>query len=71
MEDARKQRDEPSRLAIYHRLHRIFRDDAPVIFIATSSDKYGFSRRVRGLVTSPLGLAGIWPGPIAWWEGGQ
>ena len=69
MEDARKQRDEPSRLAIYHRLHRIFRDDAPVIFIATSSDKYGFARRVRGLVTSPLGFAGIWPGPVAWWDG--
>ena len=23
--------------------------------------------RVRGLTTSPLGLYGIWPGPLAWW----
>ncbi|HYK40854.1 MAG TPA: ABC transporter substrate-binding protein [Thermoanaerobaculia bacterium] len=69
MEEARRERDEPRRLAIYHRLHRIFRDEAPVIFVATSSDKFGFAKRVRGLVTSPLGFAGIWPGPAGWWEG--
>ncbi len=68
MEEARREREEPRRLAIYRRLHRIFRDDAPVIFIATSSEKYGFAKRVRGLVTSPLGFAGIWPGPVAWWD---
>ncbi|MCA1582855.1 MAG: ABC transporter substrate-binding protein [Acidobacteria bacterium] len=67
MDAARREHDGNRRLAIYHRLHRILRDDAPVIFVATSSQKFGFRRRVRGLVTSPLGLSGLWPGPIGWW----
>ncbi len=68
MESARREQNGERRLAIYHRLHQIFRDDAPVIFVATSSQKFGFRSRVRGLVTSPLGLFGIWPGPIGWWD---
>ena len=67
MEDARRELDPGKRRDIYHRLHRIFRDDPPVVFIANASQKYAFRRRVRGLVTSPLGLYGFWPGPLAWW----
>ena len=67
MEAGRREPDEARRLALYHRLHRILRDDAPVVFVATASEKFGFARRVRGLVTSPLGLFGIWPGPLGWW----
>jgi peptide/nickel transport system substrate-binding protein len=73
MEQARREMDEGRRLAIYHRLHRIFRDDAPAIWVTNASQKYAFGRDVRGLATSPLGLYGIWPGPLAWWkeEGGR
>ena len=76
MEEARAERDDQKRLKIYHRLHALLRDDAPAIFVNNSSAKYGFRRRVRGLVTSPLGFAGIWPGPVGWWaadtdEGGK
>jgi peptide/nickel transport system substrate-binding protein len=67
MEAARREMDERQRIAIYHRLHLIFRDDAPAVFVTNSSRKYLFARRVRGLVTSPLGLQGIWPGPVGWW----
>ncbi|MDQ2869101.1 MAG: ABC transporter substrate-binding protein [Acidobacteriota bacterium] len=67
MEAARREPDGSRRLSIYHRLHRLLRDDAPVIFVATSSQKFGFRRRVRGIVSSPLGLSGLWPGPIGWW----
>lgn len=66
MEEARREKDDGRRLEIYHRLHRIFRDDAPVLFVATASQKFGFQKRIHGLVTSPLGF-GIWPGPIGWW----
>lgn len=66
MEQARREPDERRRVEIYHRLHRIFRDDAPVVFVATASQKFGFSKRIRGLVTSPLGPFGIWPGPLRW-----
>lgn len=68
MDEARREPDEGKRNGIFHRLHRIFRDDAPVIFVATASQKFGFSNRIRGLVASPLGFSSIWPGPIGWWR---
>ncbi|HEY6148610.1 MAG TPA: ABC transporter substrate-binding protein, partial [Thermoanaerobaculia bacterium] len=68
MEEARREMDDARRVAIYHRLHALFRDDAPAIFVANASQKYAFRREVRGLVTSPLGLFGTWPGPLGWWK---
>jgi peptide/nickel transport system substrate-binding protein len=67
MAQARRESDPERRREIYHRLHRIFRDDAPAIFVVNASQKYAFRKAVRGLVTSPLGLFGIWPGPLSWW----
>jgi peptide/nickel transport system substrate-binding protein len=67
MEEGRREADEKKRIAIYHQLHTIFRDDAPAIFVTNASQKYLFSRRIRGLVTSALGWQGFWPGPIGWW----
>jgi peptide/nickel transport system substrate-binding protein len=67
MEEARHELDPEKRRTIYHRLHRVFRDDAPVVFVVNASQKYAFRRRVRGLVTSPLGLYGFSPGPLSWW----
>jgi peptide/nickel transport system substrate-binding protein len=67
MEDARSELDPEKRREIYHRLHRVFRDDPPVVFVVNASQKYAFRRRVRGIVTSPLGLYGFWPGPLSWW----
>jgi peptide/nickel transport system substrate-binding protein len=68
MGEARAELDGPRRDAIFHRLHRIFRDDAPVIFLVNSTQKFGFGRGVAGVRTSPLGLSGIWPGPLGWWR---
>lgn len=67
MEEARAELDPGKRRAVYHRLHRVLRDDPPVVFVANASQKYAFRRRVRGIVTSPLGLYGFWPGPLSWW----
>lgn len=67
MEEARRELDPEKRRAIYHRLHRVLRDNPPVVFIVNASQKYAFRRRVHGLVTSPLGLYGFSPGPLAWW----
>jgi len=66
MDEARVEMDEARRMAIYHRLHRILRDDAPAIFLFNSTKKYGLRRRLTGVETSPLGLFSIWPGPIGW-----
>jgi peptide/nickel transport system substrate-binding protein len=70
MRAARREMDPRRRLELLHRLHRMFRDDAPAVFVVNATRKYGFARRVRGLTTSPLGLFGIWPGPLAWWGAG-
>jgi len=67
MTEARAETDDARRLADLHRLHRLFRDEAPAIFVVNASQKDAFRRRIRGLTTSPLGLYGIWPGPLAWW----
>ncbi len=67
MDEARREMDSGRRADLFHRLHRIFRDDAPVLFLVDSTQKFAFSNRVRGLTTSPLGLYGIWPGPLGWW----
>ena len=67
MEEARRELDSGKRREIYHRLHQVFRDDSPVVFVVNASQKYAFRRRVHGLVTSPLGLYGFWPGPLSWW----
>jgi peptide/nickel transport system substrate-binding protein len=68
MEEARREMRPEERVRIYHRLHAIFRDDAPAIFVSNTSAKYAFRKDVAGLVTSPIGLAGIWPGPVGWWR---
>ncbi len=67
MEEARAELDAEKRREIYHRLHRVFRDDPPVVFVVNSSQKYAFRTRVKGIATSPLGLYGFWPGPLSWW----
>jgi peptide/nickel transport system substrate-binding protein len=70
MEEARREMKEDARLKIYHRLHALFRDDAPAVFVTNASAKYTFRRDIAGLVTSPLGFSGIWPGPVGWWRVG-
>ncbi len=70
IEEARREMKEEVRVKIYHRLHAIFRDDAPAVFVTNASAKYAFRREIDGLVTSPLGFSGIWPGPLGWWRSG-
>jgi peptide/nickel transport system substrate-binding protein len=67
MEQARAEVDEKKRAALYHRLHALFRDEAPAIWVVNASKKHALRQTVRGIVTSPLGLSGIWPGPVGWW----
>ncbi|HTR03602.1 MAG TPA: ABC transporter substrate-binding protein [Thermoanaerobaculia bacterium] len=67
MVEARQESDAARRVAALHGLHRLFRDEAPAVFVVNATRKYAFRRRIHGLTTSPLGLYGIWPGPLAWW----
>ncbi len=67
MEQARLETDPARRREALGRLHRLLRDDAPAIFVVNAAQKVAFRKRIRGLTTSPLGLYGIWPGPLAWW----
>ena len=36
--------------------------------MTNASAKYAFRRDVVGLVTSPIGFTGTWPGPTGWWK---
>jgi peptide/nickel transport system substrate-binding protein len=65
---ARLELDPSRRTAIYHRLHRILHDDAPATFALQSAQKYAVSRRIGGLVTTPLGLFKFWPDSVGWWD---
>ncbi len=67
MEAARLETDPGVRKEALGRIHRLLRDDAPAIFVVNAAQKIAFRKRIRGLTTSPLGLYGIWPGPLAWW----
>jgi len=67
METARLETDPARRKEDLGRLHQLLRDDAPAIFVVNAAQKVAFRKRIRGLTTSPLGLYGIWPGPLAWW----
>jgi peptide/nickel transport system substrate-binding protein len=67
METARLETDPGRRKEVLARLHRLLRDDAPAVFVVNAAQKVALRRRIRGLATSPLGLYGIWPGPLAWW----
>ena len=68
MEEARQLMRADERNRIYHRLHAIFREDSPAVFVTNASAKYAFRKDLGGLVTSPVGFAGIWPGPAGWWR---
>ena len=69
MVQARFERDDKKRAELYHRLHAVFREQAPAIWVVSASKKYALRRSVRGLTTSPLGLFGNWPGSVGWWSG--
>lgn len=67
MLEARREMDDGRRTALLKGLHQFLRDEAPAIFVVNAAQKFAFRKRVRGLATSPLGLSGIWPGPLGWW----
>lgn len=70
LESARRELDPSRRSALYHRLHRILHDDAPATFALQGAQKYAFSRRIGGLVTTRIGPFKFWPDSVAWWERG-
>jgi len=68
MEEIRQDFDPGRRRELLHRLHRVIHDDAPAIFVLQGAQKYGLSKRIGGLVTTPMGLFKFWPDSAAWWD---
>lgn len=68
IEEARRELNPAARLVLYHQLHRIIHEDAPATFALQPTQKYALSKRIGGLVTTPLGLYKFWPGSVAWWD---
>ena len=51
---------------LYGRLARILHEDEPMTFLHNVEVKWGVSRRLADVRTSPLGLSLFWPGAAAW-----
>ncbi|MCK6681872.1 MAG: hypothetical protein L6R30_05550, partial [Thermoanaerobaculia bacterium] len=51
---------------LYSSLQRNLNEDQPVTFLHNVKVKWGLSRRVKGVLTSPLGLSLFWPGAASW-----
>jgi peptide/nickel transport system substrate-binding protein len=68
MERIRTEFDPSRRRELLHELHRVIHDDAPAIFVLQGAQKYGVSKRIGGLVTTPMGLFKFWPDSAAWWD---
>ena len=56
------------RIELFHQLHRVMHADEPVTFALQSAQKYAVSRRIGGVVTTPLGLFKFWPDSAGWWD---
>lgn len=57
-------RDEARKL--YGQLLRILHEDEPVTFLHNVRSRWGISKRLENVRTSPLGLFLFWPGASAW-----
>jgi peptide/nickel transport system substrate-binding protein len=67
LEAARREFDPVKRRALFHRLARVIHDDAPATFGLQGAQKLAVSKRIGGLVTTPIGAFKFWPDSAAWW----
>jgi peptide/nickel transport system substrate-binding protein len=51
---------------LYAELQRIIHEDEPVTFLHTVSSRWGLSKRLENVRTSPVGLFVFWPGASGW-----
>jgi peptide/nickel transport system substrate-binding protein len=66
MEQARVELEPGRRLELYRRIHRLLAEDPPADYLWGADQYWAISRRVDGVVVSPLGLFHFLPGPLAW-----
>ena len=68
IDDARRELDASKRKSLYWRLHEVLADDQPYTWTVQVSMKWGLSKRLRGVATSPgYGLFLWYPGEFDWW----
>ena len=51
---------------LYKELQRVIHEDEPVSFLHIVSLKWGITRRIENVKTSPIGLSLFWPGVSGW-----
>ncbi|MEE2775569.1 MAG: ABC transporter substrate-binding protein [Acidobacteriota bacterium] len=59
--------DRAKRAEHFREIHRLVYDDQPVLWMWNYTTTWGFSKRVRGVQTSPSGVTNFLPGTRAWW----
>jgi peptide/nickel transport system substrate-binding protein len=58
--------DQREARALYAELQRVIHEDEPVTFLHTVSSRWGVSKRLENVRTSPIGLFVFWPGASGW-----
>jgi ABC-type transport system substrate-binding protein len=58
--------DRPEARRLYAELLRIIHEDEPVTFLHTVKTRWGLSKKLTNVRTSPIGLFLFWPGGSAW-----
>ena len=51
---------------LYRDLQRVIHEDEPVTFLHLVSSKWGLTRHIENVKTSPIGLSLFWPGVSGW-----
>ena len=67
LEAGRREFDRERRASIYHAIHREMHRDPPYTFVNTVPEKRPISRRIHGVVISPLGPFDFYPGARYWY----
>ncbi len=66
-EEGRHSFDPAVRRDIYQALAAKVYEDAPYTFLINAPSLWAFHKRIHGVHFSPMGPAGFYPGPRAWW----
>ena len=64
---ARRSFDPKERAECYRRIGRIVQEDAPYTLMLRAPSLWAFHKRIRGVVFSPMGPSGFYPGVRDWW----
>lgn len=70
-EEGRKEFDFEKRKLVYQKIHKEIYDDQPYTWLFNSPARSAINHRIQGIIFSPRGVTGFWPGMRSWWVAKQ